>query len=52
MAEGRHWAVPWNERGVVAHRPQLRRDRADELLLIAAGEIPVADGTHEQDVAD
>src|SRR5690349_18679158 len=52
MAEGGHRAVAGNERGLVAHRPEPLRDRFDELLLIAAREVPAADGTLEQHVAD
>src|SRR3954447_18550172 len=33
VAEGGHGPVPRNEGGVVAHRPQPGRDRADQLLL-------------------
>src|SRR6185369_11394942 len=52
MAEGRHRAVPGHEGGIVAHRPELLGDRAEELLLVAALEIPAADRTLEQDIAD
>src|SRR4051794_23620574 len=40
------------EGGLVAHRPQPRRDRVDQLLLVAALEIPAAHGAFEQHVAD
>ena len=52
VAEGRHRPVSRHKGGVVAHRPQTRGDRADQLLLIAAREIPAADRALEQDVAD
>ena len=41
-----------HERGLVAHRPQARRDRVDQLLLVAVGEVPAADRAAEQHVAD
>ena len=52
MTEGRHRAVAGHERSVVAHRPQALGDRSDQLLLVAAGEVPAADRALEQHVAD
>jgi len=52
VAEGRHRPMAGNEGRVVAHRPQFVDDRADELLLVAAREIPAPDRAAEQDVAD
>src|SRR5205085_6198071 len=43
VAEGPYRPVARNERGVVAHRPYPRGDRVDQLLLIAAQEIPAPD---------
>src|SRR4051794_18138693 len=40
MAEVRHRTVAGNEGRFIAHRPQLLGDRLDQLLLIAAFEIP------------
>src|SRR5439155_25179321 len=52
VAEGGHRAVAGNESRVVAHGPQARPDRSDQLLLIAALEVPAPHGAFEQDVAD
>src|SRR4029079_2888344 len=41
-----------DEGGLVAHRPEPSGDRADELLLVAAREIPAPDRALEQHVAD
>src|SRR6476620_3657287 len=52
VAEGRYRTMSRDEGGVVAHRPQLLGDRADQLLLVAARKIPPPDRALEQDVAD
>src|SRR5579872_1564646 len=50
--ECRHLAVAGNEMHVVAERPQPRRDRIDQLLMIAARQIASSDGACEKHVAD
>ncbi len=52
VPESRHRPVTGNEGRLVAHRPQLRQNRADELLLVAARKVPAADRTFEKNVAD
>src|SRR4051794_25845193 len=52
MSERGHRAVPRHEGGLVAHRPEALGDGADELLLVAALEVPAADGAAEQHIAD
>jgi hypothetical protein len=41
-----------NKSRVVPHRPELLGNGPDQLLLIAALEIPTSDGPPEEDVPD
>src|SRR4029453_16740078 len=52
MAERGHRSVPGHESSIIAHGPKPVRDRADQLLLISAREVPPANRALEQDVAD
>ena len=37
------WTVPWNEHGVIAHRPQTLLDAGDQGVVIALRQIGAAD---------
>src|SRR5690606_33115031 len=52
VAEGRHLPVPGHEGHVIAERPELAGDRANQGGVIAAREVGAADRALEQHVAD
>ena len=52
MPEVTRRPMPRNKRHIIAQRPQLLRDRINQILMIAAWEIGAADAALKYHIAD